>query len=148
MTDELDITIRSMRPADYDAVREVWAAVGLSIRPTGRDAEAAVCTQLQHFSDLYLVAEHAGRVVGVVFGTHDVRKGWINRLAVHPDHQRHGVGRRLLEACARGLDARGIGIVATLIEGENPASEALFTHAGYEAFGPIRYFRKRQYPGV
>lgn len=144
----MEIAIRPMQPDDYSAVRALWQAAGLSIRPDGRDAEAAVRAQLAYFPDTYLVATDAGRIVGVVFGTHDVRKGWINRLAVHPDYQRQGVALRLVEACEQAFDARGIGIFAALVEGENPQSEALFQRAGYAEFGPIKYYRKRRYPEV
>jgi ribosomal protein S18 acetylase RimI-like enzyme len=146
MTQQTDITIRSMRPEDYDAVRAVWDAAGLSIRPGGRDAEAAVLAQLRHFPDTYLVAEHDGRLVGVVFGTHDHRKGWINRLAVHPDYQRRGVARRLMEACEQALRARGIEIVAALVEGQNAVSATVFRKVGYQVYGPVVYFRKLRPP--
>ncbi|MCK4340835.1 MAG: GNAT family N-acetyltransferase [Phycisphaerae bacterium] len=144
----MKINIRALRPEDYAAVHAVWEAAGLSIRPQGRDTEAAVREQLRHFPDTYLVAEHEGRIVGMVFGTHDVRKGWINRLAVHPDCRRRGVARRLIEACERAFDARGIAIFAALIEGGNEESEEFFRQAGYEEFGPIAYYRKRRHTDV
>ena len=45
------------------------------------------------------VAEAGGELVGVVLGTHDGRKGWINRLAVAPAYQRRG--HRRAGWCAR-----------------------------------------------
>lgn len=140
--------IRPMRAADYPAVRAVWDAAGLSIRPRGRDTQPAIRAQLQHFPDTYLVAECDGRIVGTVLGTHDQRKGWINRLAVHPDHQRRGVARRLLAACEQALHAHGIEIIAALVEGDNAASAAFFRANGYELYGPVHYFRKRLRPDI
>ena len=78
----------------------------------------------------------------MVFGTHDRRKGWINRLAVRPGYRRQGVARRLIEACEQALYAQGIGITAALIERDNAVSVDLFTDAGYVADVPVHYFVK------
>jgi len=137
------MTIRPIRPEDYAAVCEVWRAAGLSVRSHGRDAQPEFLRQLAHFPTSYLLAEHDGRVVGVILGTHDQRKGWINRLAVRPGYQRQGVARKLIEACEQALYAQGIGIIAALVEKENPASAAIFADAGYVTDVPVHYFRKR-----
>ncbi|MEW6197521.1 MAG: GNAT family N-acetyltransferase [Planctomycetota bacterium] len=139
---------RPMLAADYTAVRAVWGAAGLSIRPHGRDTEQAILSQLSHFPDTYLVAECDGQIAGTVLGTHDHRKGWINRLAVHPDYQRRGVARRLLAACEQALHAQGLEIIAALVEGDNAASAAFFRASGYELYGPVHYFRRRSRPDI
>jgi ribosomal protein S18 acetylase RimI-like enzyme len=142
------VTIRPISSDNYGAVCEIWQAAGLSTRPHGRDAQAEFLRQLQHFPTTYLLAEHEGRVVGVILGTHDHRKGWINRLAVRPDYQRQGVARRLIEACEQALHAEGIGIIAALVEKGNAASAAIFAEAGYVTDVPVHYFRKRSRPDI
>jgi len=37
-------------------------------------------------------------LVGSVLASHDERKGWLNRLAVAPNHRRRGPARRLIAA--------------------------------------------------
>jgi ribosomal protein S18 acetylase RimI-like enzyme len=143
-----EMTIRPIEPADYDAVLALWRAAGLSVRPTGRDARAAFETQLRAFPKTYLAAVDGKRLVGVVLGTHDARKGWINRLAVHPDCRRRGVAQQLVRACEEALRAEGIEIVAALVEPENEASAALFRAAGYTDDVSVIYFRKRSRPDI
>ena len=63
---------------DYDEIAKVWGEAGLSVRRSGRDGPMAFVRQLSHFPDLYLKAVVGTRIVGVVFGTHDQRKGWIH----------------------------------------------------------------------
>ena len=148
MTDRPAITIRPIRADDYAEIVSVWHAAGLSTRPAGRDAEGAFRRQLPHFESTYLVAEDTGRIVGVVLGTHDQRKGWINRLAVHPDYRRQGIARRLIAACEEALHAQGIEIVVALVESDNVTSAAAFRAIGYSDDIPVRYFRKLRRPGV
>jgi len=139
-----DITIRPLRAGDYEGVCGVWRAAGLEVRLAGREAQDAFVAQVEHFASTYLGAEAEGRLIGVVLGTHDHRKGWINRLAVHPDYRRRGLGLRLLRACERALEECGIEIIAGLIEEGNEASVALFERGGYVADVPVHYYRKRQ----
>ena len=82
-------------------------------------------------------------MVGVVLGTHDQRKGWINHLAVDPRFRRRGIAARLLAACEQALRAEGIDIIAALIEESNEASVRAFEHAGYQNDVPALYYRKR-----
>lgn len=144
--------IRPANPEDYVPIAELWRAVGLHVSPDGRDSATAFRAQLAHFADMYLVATNhsadgpAGAIIGVVLGTHDHRKGWINRLAVHPDHRRKGVAAALVSACDAAIRAHGIRIVSTLIDVGNPASLELFEKLGYVADVPVHYLRKRSDP--
>ena len=139
-------SIRRVTPADYDGIVALWSAAGLSVRKDGRESEGAFLRQVEQFPDLYLAAADGDRIVGVVFGTHDGRKGWINRLAVLPEYRRKGVAVALVTACDAAIRACGIEIIAALIEPENKASIALFEGVGYRADVPVIYYRKLSRP--
>lgn len=134
--------IRPARPVDYSAIVEVWRLCALSISLTGRERESAFVDQLRHFPDSFLVATVDERVVGVVFGTHDSRKGWISRLGVHPEYQRKGLATALILECERAIRAHGIEVVAALVETWNTASAAVFAKAGFSDEYKVMYFRK------
>ncbi len=146
MADE--ITLREMRPEDYDAVIKLWEAAGLPYKPRGRDSRSAIEQQLRLPTAIYLVAELDGQIVGSVLGTHDGRKGWINRVAVHPDHRRKGIARRLVEAVERRCLELGIEIFAALIEDWNETSMKVFARLGYVKHDDIFYYSKRLHPDV
>ena len=54
------------------------------------------------------VAEEYNQLVGTVLGGNDGRRGYIYHLAVHPDHQKKGVGKQLTETCLAALRKQGI----------------------------------------
>lgn len=137
------ISVRPAKANDYDQLRALWSAAGLPSRLTGRDSRDAWSAQLTHFPTLYLVAEADGVIVGSVLGTHDWRKGWINRLAVHPAYRGQGLGHLLIATCESALVELGIEIHAALIDVGNDASVAVFEKAGYVADVPVHYYRKR-----
>lgn len=139
----MSIEIRQARLTDYREIIALWQRAGLSYEPEGRDSHAAIARQIEANGRLILLAQDTeGAAVGVVFGSHDGRKGWINRLAVDPAHRRKGIADRLVQAAEAALKRDGIAIVAALIEEPNPASMALFKSMGYSERRDIVYFRK------
>ncbi|MCZ7538901.1 MAG: GNAT family N-acetyltransferase [Anaerolineae bacterium] len=139
--DELNLAVLSA--ADYESVLALWRQAGLHIRPAGRDSAEQFARQLAGGTQTVIGLRAAGALVGVAVVTHDGRKGWINRLAVHPAFRRCGVGKRLIVEAERLLRAQGIGIIAALIEDWNAPSMALFQGAGYTVYPDIHYLIKR-----
>jgi len=91
-----------------------------------------------------LVAETNGKLVGSIFGTHDGRRGWINRLAVAPEFRRQGIARMLVAKVEKCLSELGIEIVASLIEAWNTKSMQAFERLGYKRHSDVFYFSKRK----
>ncbi len=140
------MVIREMEPHEYPAVMQLWAEAGLPVKPQGRDAPERVEAERRSGRAIFLVAESEGRLVGVVIGTHDGRKGWINRLAVAPAYRRRGIASRLVRELEERLAALGLEVVAALIESTNTASLAFFTALGYLHDPGIEYVSKRNSP--
>lgn len=130
--------------SDYDRLIALWRAAGLPIKSRGRDSRAAFATQLAGGTHFPIGIETAdGTLVGAVLATHDGRKGWINRLAVHPDWRRQGLAKRLIEAAEACLHEQGIDVMAALIAPENDVSLALFLSSGYTEYVGLHYVTKR-----
>ncbi len=138
------IELRELRLEDYEAMIALWERVGLPYRPRGRDSREEIAAQMARDPELFLGAFAGGRLVGVVIGSDEGRKGWINRLAVDPEYQRRGLGRRLVEEVERRLRARGRKIVAALVEDRNEASLEFFQRLGYKLDRSILYLSKRE----
>lgn len=139
-----EVTIREMRMGDYDLVQLLWAEAALPFRPQGRDQPDRVARELRKGTAVFLLAEVDGRLAGVVLGTHDGRKGWINRLAVAPAYQRRGIARRLVRETETRLEALGLEVVAALIETHNQESLSFFQAIGYLHATDLEYVSKRR----
>ena len=138
----MPVRIRPLRLSDYDAIVRLAASSGLPLRLRGRDSRASFARQLRSNRTEYLGAFEGDRLIGVVLGTHDSRKGWVNRLAVHPAYRRRGIATRLVRACERALRAHGIAMFAALIDRDNGSSEDFFRSLGYE-ITLITYARRK-----
>jgi ribosomal protein S18 acetylase RimI-like enzyme len=134
--------IRRLGMEDLPAVHALWKAAGLPFHPEGRDSIERLTSEMDQTRNFLLGAFMDGDMVGCVLASDEGRKGWVNRLAVSPDHRRSGVARQLVEACEEEFRSRGIGLVCALIEDWNAPSMALFDAAGYIRRDDIHYYRK------
>jgi ribosomal protein S18 acetylase RimI-like enzyme len=81
--------------------------------------------------DLFLVAENEGRLIGVVLGRFDGRRGWVNHLAVHPEAQSQGIGSVLMRELERRLRAKGCPKVNLHVVSTNEKVCAFYERIGY-----------------
>lgn len=141
-------TIRPLAADDHDALLALWEASGLPNKPSGRDSRAAFEVQLALPQLRFIGLFEGDKLIGSALATHDGRKGWVNRVAVHPDHRQQGIASRLVDVCEAWLESCGIEIFACLIEGWNDSSRALVRAKGYELFEGVAYFTKRRRPDI
>ncbi|HYT18116.1 MAG TPA: GNAT family N-acetyltransferase [Thermoplasmata archaeon] len=139
--------IRPLRQSDYDAMIALFRVCGMNPKTEGRDSIRSFTAQLRRNVDSYLGAFDGDRLVGTVLGTHDTRKGWINRLAVDPRYRRRAIAARLVRRCERVLQKKGLEMFAALIEPENEESAAFFRSQGYDIL-PIIYARRKRRESV
>lgn len=142
------LELSTLSPGDYDAIIEIWQKANLRHSPQGRESRAEVERQMLLDPEMWLGCYIEGKLVGVIVGSYDSRKGWLNRLAVTPEHREKGCARALVDEMEKRLRARGLKIFAALIEYGHDASLALFKKAGYEVYEGITYVRKRDEPDI
>lgn len=130
--------------ADYDFLIQLWENAGLPHKPRGRDTKENIARELNGSNAVFLVAEKKGCLIGSAFGTHDGRKGWINRVAVLPEYRRQGIAADLVKELEYRITKMGIRIIACLVEKWNKDSLVFFEKMGYVRQEDIFYFTKRE----
>jgi ribosomal protein S18 acetylase RimI-like enzyme len=146
--DTSNILIRELCIEDYDDLIKLWNDAKLIHKPRGRDKKENIERELKKPTAIFLVAEKDGKLIGSIFGTHDGRRGWINRLAVAPPFRKQGIAAKLLKEVEERIFATGIGIIASLVEDWNTDSIDFFEKQGYKRHSDIIYFSKRKHPDV
>jgi N-acetylglutamate synthase len=130
--------------AEYAEIIELWDKAGLSHRPLGRDSYENILRQMKEDNTKFIGRYAEGQLIGIAIVSHNGRKGWINRLAVHPDYRHHGHASGLIDFCEAWLQSEGIEIFAVLIESDNQTSAELFGKKEYVRHNDIIYYTKRK----
>lgn len=136
--------IRPLSIDSYDSMISLWERAGLPSRPKGRDSVEEMKKEMVRDPDLIFGAFEGEELVGVILGTDDGRKGWINRLAVEQKYRRKNVAIQLIDKLEKALKKRGRKIICTLVEDWNEASLNLFKKSGYTKHDDILYLSKRE----
>lgn len=135
------LRIREFKLEDYDEAVKLWKECGLIIRPG--DEREGIKLKLERDPDLFLIAEEDGKISGVVMGAWDGRRGWINHLAVTPNHQRKGIGTSLIRELEKRLKGKGAKKVNAQIYQSNQKSVEFFKALGYEVHSDLIMIGKR-----
>jgi len=135
--------IRKLTINDYEEIIKLWSRARLPYKPKGRDSKEAIAVQMKANPEFFLGAFKDNRLVGMVIISCDMRKGWINRLAVDPDYRNRGIAAALIAESEKILRKHGIRIFCALIEDYNAVSRELFKECGYVEHRDIIYFSKR-----
>ncbi|HUU07887.1 MAG TPA: GNAT family N-acetyltransferase [Thermoplasmata archaeon] len=142
--DAKGVMLRAISDDEVEMAVSVWLESGLPIKPRGRDTIENLRRLREADPELFIGAFEEGRMIGVILGTDDHRKGYVNRLAVLPDRRGSGIAKMLVERCESVFRARGRPVICTMIEEYNDESKALFTGVGYKREDEIVYYTKRE----
>ena len=121
--------LRPFSPADEGAVIELWQRCALT-RPWNdprKDIQRKLTTQ----PELFLVGELEGTVVATVMAGYDGHRGWVNYLAVAPEHRSKGYGRLLMQHIEERLTAMGCPKLNLQVRTGNTAVLEFYRRIGY-----------------
>ncbi len=122
--------IRTFDIADQAAVIELWRACNLVV--PWNDPVKDIGRKLKLDVDLFLVGESHGEIVATVMGGYEGHRGWINYLAVSPQHQRKGYGREIMEFVEQRIQLKGCPKINLQIRGTNTQAAAFYQAIGYD----------------
>ena len=88
--------VRSAGDEDVPAVLELWS-LARSPHALTPDRAQDIERLVREMPGSLLVAEDGERLVGALIAAWDGWRGNMYRLAVHPDHRRHGIALSLVE---------------------------------------------------
>jgi len=111
-------------------VVDLWKKCGLVVPQNEPVQDIQNKTSFQ--PDLFFVALLNGTVIGSIMVGYEGHRGWINYLAVLPEHQHHGYGRRLVEKGIMELQKLGCVKVNLQVRRSNVSVIEFYRHLGFE----------------
>lgn len=133
---------RVMTIADYDGVYQLWLNTpGMGLNTTD-DSREGIAKYLKRNPATCFVAEHEGRLAGVIMAGHDGRRGYIHHTAVLPEFRNQGVARRLVGLAMAALDAEGINKVALVAFRKNETGNGFWENMGFSERTDLVYRNK------
>lgn len=115
---------------DRATVVALWEAAGLT-RPwndPAKDFDRALVGE----NAAILIIEDSEQIIGSVMVGEDGHRGWVYYLATHPDHQRQGIGRRLMAAAEEWIMQRNIPKSQLMVRNDNDAALGFYAALGYD----------------
>lgn len=121
--------IRPFQPRDEPAVIALWEQCGLT-RPWN-DPRKDIARKVAVQPELFLVGLVDGRIMATVMAGYEGHRGWVNYLAVAPEHRSRGFGQALMAEVERLLLERGCPKVCLLVRTSNTPVLEFYRSLGY-----------------
>jgi ribosomal protein S18 acetylase RimI-like enzyme len=114
----------------YEKVIELWKKAGISVgsSDTKEELERMVIRNPQ----LFLIGKIDEKLISIVMGGFDGRRGYVHHLAVDPDYQKKGYGKSMMDELIRRFRELGVHKVHLFIEKYNKAVVEFYAYLGWE----------------
>ena len=141
---EQQYIIRPFKLEDKNSVVELWKICRLT-RPWN-NPEKDIERKLNVQSELFLVLEIQGSIIGSVMAAYDGHRGVINYLAVHPSYQKKGYGKILMTHVEQELLNKGCPKINLLVRSDNLNVKRFYKGLHYDEQDDVKVFGKRLIP--
>ena len=142
--------IRLYTPTDEAAVINLWHICNL-LRPWNNPRQD-IARKLHEDASLFFVAAQDARavgsrtvnscIVGSCMAGYDGHRGWIYYLAVHPEYQKQGIAKRLMDHAEEALQRQGCPKVELMVRSTNVQVVDFYEAIGYTQ-EPVTVLSKR-----
>ncbi|MFW9818087.1 MAG: GNAT family N-acetyltransferase [Candidatus Thorarchaeota archaeon] len=114
----------------YNDIILLWRKSGINVGST--DTKNEIIRILEMNPELFLVGRLGQKIIAVVVGGFDGRRGYVHHLAVDPEYQKKGYGKEIMdELCARFRKMR-VHKVHLFIEKYNKEVVDFYVNLGWE----------------
>ncbi|NLJ47660.1 MAG: GNAT family N-acetyltransferase [Treponema sp.] len=141
MDDPESYLLRDFAEADFGSLSELWTATGIG-NPARGDSLESVRRTLGRGGRLFVLALE-DRIVGSAWVSDDGRRLYLHHMAVLPELQGRGLGKRLLEAAVSAARERGMQMKLEVSEA-NAGAIALYRKYGFETLEGYRTMIRRR----
>ena len=131
--------IRKMTIQDYEKVYELW----MSCKNMGfndiDDSKEGISRFLERNPNTSFVAIQNEKLIGIILGGHDGRRGYIYHLSVNVNYRKNGIGSELVKNCLESFKQEKISKVALLVFKYNEVGNLFWEKQGFILREDINY---------
>jgi ribosomal protein S18 acetylase RimI-like enzyme len=138
--------IRPFELGDEDAVVSLWRRCGL-VRPWN-DPRKDIRRKLRVRPDLFLVGVLDGQVMATAMAGYEGHRGWLNYVAVAPEHQRLGLGRAIVKEAERLLREAGCPKINLQVRTANHSVIEFYRRLGYAVDEVVSMGKRLEHDGA
>jgi len=114
----------------YEEAIALWKRAGIDVGSS--DTLNEINIMINKNPDLCLIGKLDNKVIEVVMGGFDGRRGYIHHLAVDPDYQKRGYGRIMMNNLIEKFRQKGVHKVHLFIEKYNKEAVKFYLKLGWE----------------
>jgi ribosomal protein S18 acetylase RimI-like enzyme len=124
------VQIRSFKTDDVPQVIDLWQRCGLT-RPWN-DPRKDIARKMRVNPEMFLVGLIDGKIVATVMAGYEGHRGWINYLALDPEHRRKDLGRAIMLEAEKLLRDVGCPKINLQVRSSNTDVIEFYRRVGYE----------------
>ena len=139
-----NITYKTLTAADYDELFSLWNQVEQTKRALNPvdDTLEGITRYIKRNPTTCFAAINDRKIVGAILTGHDGRRAIIHHLCVHPNFQRLGIARTLVEMAEAALKNEGIQKIFGLVFKDNETANSFWERMGYSLRTNLNYRNK------
>jgi ribosomal protein S18 acetylase RimI-like enzyme len=118
------------KPKYQDAIIDLWKKCNLVV-PLNDPVED-IRKKLDFQPELFFVALLGDELIGSVMVGYEGHRGWLNYLAVLPEYQKRGYGRKLVKKAVDELRKLGCQKVNLQVRRSNISAAEFYRHIGFK----------------
>lgn len=135
--------IRPFQISDESALIDLWSKCEL-IRPVN-DPTKDIRRKLAVNPEWFLVGILDRKLIASVMVGYEGHRGWINYLAVHPEHRLRGHGRQIMAEAERLLRAAGCPKINLQVRTNNQAVITFYERIGFRVDDVISFGKRLEH---
>ncbi len=121
--------IRKFQIRDEIEVINLWRECDLIV--PWNNPKKDIERKLKVDPELFLIGEEDGQIVASVMGGYEGHRGWINYLAVSPDHRRKGYGKKIMFEVEKQIKDKGCPKINLQVRANNTDIIAFYEAIGF-----------------
>ena len=136
----MEMIVRPYQSEDEDAFVALWEACGLT--RAWNNPRLDIARKLDFQRGWFLVGEIDHTIIAAAMFGYDGHRGWVNYLAVSPNHQMRGYARTLMAYGEKMLASVGCPKINLQIRNSNTGVQAFYKAIGYAEDEVVSYGKR------